>query len=39
VRSREIAYGEPYGYGAGLAEAHRRLIAESGMKQRQHPPR
>ncbi len=36
---REIVFDEPYEYGAGLEEAYRRLIAESGMKLRQHPPR
>jgi dCMP deaminase len=35
----EIVFDEPYEYGAGLEEAYRRLIAESGMKLRQHPPR
>ena len=28
---REIVFDEPYEYGAGLEEAYRRLIAESGM--------
>ena len=28
---REVVYGEPFEYGAGLEEVYRRLIAESGM--------
>ena len=36
---RELVYDEPYEYGAGLEEAFRRLIAESGVALRQHPPR
>jgi hypothetical protein len=32
-------YEDPYEYGAGLEEAYRRLIAESGIKLRQHAPR
>ena len=36
---REVVFDEPYEYGAGLEEAYRRLIAESGMVLRQHPPR
>jgi dCMP deaminase len=36
---REIVFDEPYEYGAGLEEAYRRLIAESGMRLRQHCPR
>jgi hypothetical protein len=36
---REIVFDEPYEYGAGLQEAYRRLIAESGMRLRRHPPR
>ena len=34
---RENVFDEPYEYGAGLEEAYRRLIAESGMTFRQHP--
>lgn len=36
---RELVYDEPFEYGAGLEEAFRRLIAESGVTLRQHPPR
>jgi dCMP deaminase len=36
---REIVFDEPYEYGAGLEEAYRRLIVESGITLRQHPPR
>ena len=32
---RELVYEEPYEYGAGLEEAYRRLIAESGILLRQ----
>ena len=28
---RELVYDEPYEYGAGLEEAYRRLIEESGI--------
>ena len=32
---RELVYEEPYEYGAGLEEAYRRLITESGILLRQ----
>jgi dCMP deaminase len=35
----ELVYDEPYEYGAGLEDAYRRLIAESGIRLRQHPAR
>jgi hypothetical protein len=31
-------FDEPYEYGAGLEEAYRRLIAESGIVLRRHAP-
>jgi hypothetical protein len=34
-----MVFDEPYEYGAGLEDAYRRLIAESGMRLRQHRPR
>ena len=36
---REIVFDEPYEYDAALEQAYRRLIAESGMRLRQHRPR
>jgi len=36
---RELVYDEPYEYDAGLEEAYRRLIGESGVGLRQHPAR
>jgi deoxycytidylate deaminase len=36
---RELVFDDPYEYGAGLEEAYRRLIAESGVTLRQHPQR
>ena len=34
-----LVYDEAYEYGSGLEDAYRRLIAESGIRLRQHPPR
>ena len=35
----EVVFDEPYQYEASLEEAYRRLIAESGMRLRQHRSR
>jgi dCMP deaminase len=33
----EVVFGEPYEYESDLEDVYRRLIAESGMRLRQHP--